>query len=109
MAKFTKGVSGNPSGRPAVDPGIKIALAAMTPRAVERLAELLESTDEKIAAMALKEVLDRNLGKSMQPTESKVEVKTEASWDLSKLSDEELRVMKALALKATARAKPTAD
>lgn len=43
----------------------------MTPRAIERVRELLESPDERVAMAAAKEVLDRNLGKPMQPTENK--------------------------------------
>ncbi len=66
---WRKGVSGNPTGRKAVDPEVKEALGALTPRAVDRLTMMLESEDERIAMDAVKTVLDRNLGKPTQPLE----------------------------------------
>jgi uncharacterized protein YicC (UPF0701 family) len=38
----------------------------MTLPAIVRLAELIESTDEKVAIAAIKEALDRGLGKALQ-------------------------------------------
>jgi hypothetical protein len=69
---FQKGQSGNPGGRKPIPPEVKEALKAMEPRAVERLRELLESDDDKIAMAAVKEVLDRNLGKPPQSLEHSV-------------------------------------
>jgi hypothetical protein len=63
---FQKGVSGNPGGRKPIAPEVKDALRELNPRAIERLRELLESGDERVAMAALKEVLDRNLGKPPQ-------------------------------------------
>jgi len=64
-----KGVSGNPNGKKAIDPEIRRALEALTPRAVQVLGELLESVDEKIRCQAACVVLDRNLGKAVQAIE----------------------------------------
>ena len=70
--RYQKGQSGNPGGRPKVDPGVREALRAKTPRAVERLGELLESEDEEVALKAAIHVLDRNLGKPMQSVKKTV-------------------------------------
>lgn len=59
----------NPGGRPKSTPETITALRklrSLTPRAVERAAELLESEDERVAAMMVKEVFERNLGKAVQ-------------------------------------------
>jgi hypothetical protein len=66
-------------GRHRVPDDVKEALRALTPRGVERLAEMLESADEKIAIQAVKEVLDRNLGKPRQPV------------DVTDMTDDEIR------------------
>jgi hypothetical protein len=65
-----KGKSGNPGGRDRVPEEVREALRALTPRALQILTQLLESTDEKIQVQAMREVLDRNLGKAVQPTDN---------------------------------------
>jgi hypothetical protein len=42
------GRSANPGGRPGVPEEIKATLRELSPRAVERLGELLDSEDERI-------------------------------------------------------------
>lgn len=66
---FQKGQSGNPGGRKPVDPAIKAALEALTPKAVKTLGELLDSDDDKVRCSAAQAVLDRNLGKPSQSLE----------------------------------------
>lgn len=79
--KFEKG--GDPrrnnGGRPRIAEDVREALRALLPRAVERLAELVESRDDKVAIMAVREVLDRNYGKPRQAV------------DVAEMSDEEIR------------------
>ena len=69
----------NKGGRPPIDPDVKAALAAACPRAVERLVELVESDDERIALAAAQAVVERLLGKAVQPIDP-----------LSSMTDEEV-------------------
>jgi hypothetical protein len=57
------GRSANPGGRPGVPDVIKATLRELSPRAVERLGELLDSDDERIQLEAAKTILDRHLGR----------------------------------------------
>ena len=57
------GRSANPGGRPGVPEVIKSTLRELSPRAVERLGELLDSDDERIQLEAAKAILDRHLGR----------------------------------------------
>jgi len=49
-------------------------LQDLTPRAIARLGKLVESESEQIALGAVKEVLDRNLGKAKQSVSVDVDV-----------------------------------
>ena len=57
------GRSANPGGRPGVADVIKATLRELSPRAVKRLGELLDSEDERIQLEAAKAILDRHLGR----------------------------------------------
>jgi hypothetical protein len=57
------GRSANPGGRPGVPEVLKATLRELSPRAVERLGELLDSEDERIQLEAAKAILDRHLGR----------------------------------------------
>lgn len=59
--QWTKGSSGNPGGRPRVAADVRAALEALTPRAVEVLAALLGSDDERIRIRAAEAVLNRTM------------------------------------------------
>lgn len=61
--QFKKGQSGNPSGRPKIDPEVKEILKAASPDAARRLVELMNSEIDKIALKACCEILDRTIGK----------------------------------------------
>ena len=57
------GRSANPGGRPSIPDVIKAKLSELSPRAVERLRELLDSADERLRLEAAKAILDRHLGR----------------------------------------------
>src|SRR5215475_10658799 len=63
LGRFVPGPSGNPGGRPKPPDGLRTRLAELSPRAVERLAELLDSEDERIRLEAARVILDRHLGR----------------------------------------------
>lgn len=63
LGRFVPGTSGNPGGRPKPPDGLRTRLADLSPRAVERLAELLDSSDERVRLEAIKAILDRHLGR----------------------------------------------
>lgn len=71
MAKklFEKGKSGNPGGRPKLPPGsltraeIASIFASMLPEALEKLRDLAQSRDERVALKACEIIIERNLGR----------------------------------------------
>jgi hypothetical protein len=65
------GQSGNPSGNSgAYGAAIKLAQRA-APKAVRRLIELMDSEDERVAAVACNAILDRAFGKPKVAEEAK--------------------------------------
>jgi hypothetical protein len=71
--RFAKGVSGNPGGRPAMAPEVKEALEGASVRAAQRLVELVDSEDPRVALLASNAILDRLCGKPAQTVDAKVE------------------------------------
>lgn len=63
---FEKGKSGNPGGRPKENAEVKELARTHGPRAIERLAEIMNSSDERAAAAASNALLDRGYGKPAQ-------------------------------------------
>ena len=63
LGRFVLGASGNPGGRPKPPAGLRSRLAELSPRAIDRLGELLDSADERIQLEAAKAILDRHLGR----------------------------------------------
>jgi hypothetical protein len=63
LGRWVPGTSGNPGGMPKPPEGLRTKLAELSPRAVERLAELLDSSDERVRLEAIKVIPDRHLGR----------------------------------------------
>ena len=63
MGPWLPGRSANRGGRPGVPEVIKATLRKLSPRAVKRLGELLDSADERIQLEAAKAIVDRHLGR----------------------------------------------
>lgn len=64
---FQKGQSGNPGGRPKVAGHIRELAREHGERAIERLVELMEGEDPRVARAAAADLLDRGYGKPSQP------------------------------------------
>jgi Family of unknown function (DUF5681) len=64
--RFAKGASGNPGGRPKELDEVKELARTYTERAIERLAEWMDSKDPKASVAACNSLLDRGWGKSVQ-------------------------------------------
>ena len=62
LGRWVPGTSGNAGGRPKPPDCLRTRLAELSPRAVKRLGELLDSGDERVRLEAIKVVLDRHLG-----------------------------------------------
>jgi hypothetical protein len=63
---FKPGQSGNPLGRPKLDPDVVALARAASPDAIRKQIALLESEDENVALKAAQAILDRAYGKPMQ-------------------------------------------
>ncbi len=61
--RWPRGVSGNPGGRPRALREVLDLARQHTVRAIERLAELMDSEDEGIALRACEALIDRGWGK----------------------------------------------
>lgn len=63
LRPWKPGVSGNPRGRPKVAEEVRTLARVHGKRALERLVELMDDPDPRVAFMASREVLDRAYGK----------------------------------------------
>lgn len=64
---FEPGQSGNPGGRPKENAEVKRLAREHGPRAIERLAELMNGDDPRVSVSAAQALLDRGYGKPVQP------------------------------------------
>jgi len=65
--QFKPGQSGNPTGNKGTEYGDVVRLARdASQRAVQRLVELMESDDERVALLAAQAILDRGYGKARE-------------------------------------------
>jgi len=88
--RFIKGVSGNPSGRPATPDDVKEMLKASTAPAVQLLVSTMidDGTKPELRVKCAEILIDRVMGKAVQPLEA---VFTAPTLELSDFTVEELR------------------
>lgn len=105
MARFVKGKTGNPGGRPKIPKCVVEAAKAHTVDAIKALAEIATSgSDDSARVKAAEALLNRAWGKPVE-THALTGANGEPllpKQDLSKLSENELLTMHALASKITA-------
>ena len=98
MKPWQPGQSGNPGGRPAMPADVREALEAGSGKAARRLAELVDSPDERVALLASQALLDRLYGKPAQAVDKTVTVTSVQQQHLSILM--ELQAKRDQAMKA---------
>jgi hypothetical protein len=69
--QWKPGQSGNPNGRPKVPTEIKARLSQLGPKAVERLADLMNSDNERVALAAAQTLVERAYGKAKPAEDEK--------------------------------------
>lgn len=66
MAKFVKGQSGNPGGRPKGEAKVREAAQAAGPKALAVLVDALKDDDARVRIKAAEILLDRGFGRPAQ-------------------------------------------
>ena len=64
--QFQKGQSGNPGGRAKSEQAALQRIKGLTVRAIDKLGSLMQSDNEQVALAAVKDILDRGLGRARQ-------------------------------------------
>ena len=67
MAKFQKGQSGNPGGRPKMAESVRDLARAHTEDAIKTLVAMLKAKTDRARVAAAQALLDRGWGKAAQP------------------------------------------
>ena len=92
MARFQKGQSGNPGGRPKIVGEVQELARQHSPEAIDTLLEIMRNKKAPAAARALasNSILDRGYGKPPQSLEAKIN-----RGSIREMTDEELMAIAA--------------
>jgi len=105
ITSWKNGQSGNPGGRPKGFAGMRDLARQKTEKAIETLESVMngKNTPPNARVAAAVALLDRGWGRPPQAMEVLASEKENQSpsWDLSKLTDKELEVLRGLGEKAT--------
>lgn len=101
LKPFQKGVSGNPGGRRKND-DVKLLARQHTKEAFNRIVELIQSDDERVAIMAAKEVLDRAYGKAKPMEDEDDTAKKNVTINILRYTDQNAGNHTAAPVEATA-------
>ena len=72
MAKFQKGVSGNPGGSPKLPAEMREMFQAKAPEAFEVLCRHLNANDPRVSVAAATQILDRAYGRPVQSIDANI-------------------------------------
>jgi hypothetical protein len=87
LGRFRPGTTGNAGGRPSLPQDVREALEAGSLRAAQRLVQLLDSEDERVAAMAANSLFDRLYGRPTQSLDASVKQESVGAAHLTALME----------------------